>query len=360
MSTRKDLINAIVKNSIKQYGEGSASLMSSKSVTSIVKRTIPTSAPHLDRILAKDIKSRFGVPVGRIVGVSGKEASGKTTLLIMLMKAVQESGGLAILIETEHAFDPNYAEKLGLLLDELILAQPDYLEQALDMIKDFVDMFKEAKDEYYAENSEPWNVPMFIGLDSIAGVPPQAEYEASSFGDEQALGLHARRLSKFFRNISGLIANEQICLVCTNQLKTNTGVRYGNKDTEIGGAALKFHASIRLDIRRKGFIKATKTGDPIGIEMLAKTVKNKVMIPYKSVTVPIIFGEGISYTRSLFNALKEKKILKQSGSIYTLSYTLKEKNYVLTAKGKEKFCEKLKAIADSPRIRRKIEKKLDK
>ena len=308
---RAKLINNIIAKSMKKFEADTTMLLSSKDVTSVVKRTISTGSPDLDRILAKDNMDRFGVPVGRIVGVSGKEASGKTTILSIIMRNVQKIGGVAALIETEHAFDPSYAEKLGVDIDELLISQPRYLEEGLDLVEFFIDMFEEAKLEHLSETKEEWDVPMVIGFDSIAGVPPKAEWESGSYEDEQALGLHARKLSKFFRKISGKISREQICLICTNQLKTDTGVKWGNKDTEIGGKALKFHASLRIDVRQASLIRLTKDGDPIGIEVTAKTVKNKVMLPFKSVTIPILFGVGIDYPTSLFRALLNTKIIKK-------------------------------------------------
>jgi len=360
LKTRNKLIDDIVERSIKEYGEGSTFILSSKNISSIVSKTISTGSPELDRILAKDTNGKYGMPVGRIVGVSGKEASGKTTLLIMLMKATQKIGGVAALIETEHAFDPSYAKKLGLNIDELVLSQPRYLEEGLDMIELFIEMFKKSKEKHIKDGNEKWDVPMFIGFDSIAGIGPKAEYEADSYDNEQALGLHARRLSKFFRNISGKIAKEQICLVCTNQLKTNTGVRFGNKDTEIGGAALKFHASLRLDIRQSGLIKLTKDSDPIGINVAAKTVKNKCMLPYKKIEVPLYFGEGFCYHESLFNVLLLNNIIKKEKNTYILKYKIKDKEHILRVAYGDKFIKELKKLTDSPRIRSIIEKKLDK
>jgi recombination protein RecA len=354
---RAKLIGNIIRNSTKVFGEGSAQLLSSKDIKSIVSKTISTGSPPLDRILARDEHGRYGLPGGRIVGISGKEASGKTTLIIELIKSTQKMGGLAALIETEHAFDPNYAQQLDVNLEELVLFQPDYLEQGLDMVKLLADQFKEAKREYIEKYKKPWNVPMFIGFDSIAGVPPKAEWEADSFEKEQAQGLHARRLSKFFRNISGLISSEEICLACTNQTKTDTRVMYGDKKTEIGGMALKFHASVRLDIYRSDFIRLSKESDPIGIITTVKTVKNKVMIPYKSVMVPIIFGKGIDYARSMFLALKALKKIRGG---FTLKYRLNDELMVVSAKGENAMVEKIRELTEnSPKIRRILERKLD-
>ena len=139
----------------------------------------------------------------------------------------------------------------------------------------------------------------------------------------------------------------------------DTNIKYGSKDTEIGGRALKFHASLRLDIKRSGFIKPTKDGDPIGIETTVKTVKNKTMIPFKQVTIPIIFGEGISYSRSLFEALLNKKIINRNGNTYSLVYTKKGEKITLAETGAEKFIKKLKVLTEKPNIRVKLERKLD-
>lgn len=357
---REVLINDIIKASIKRFGEGSAQLLSSKNIKSIVGVTIPTDAPGLDRILAKGPKNTFGVPGGRITGISGKEASGKTTFIMTLIKNTQQMNGLACLIETEHAFDPLYAKSLGINLEELILFQPDYLEQGLDMVQMIAESFREARKEFVKENNEPWNVPLFIGFDSIAGVPPKAELEADSYENDQAMGLHARRLSKFFRTINGLISREQISLVCTNQTKTDVRKLYGDKSTEMGGAALKFHASVRLDIQKVGFIKEKKDGDPIGIETMVKSIKNKCMVPYKTVKVPIIFGQGISYPRALAEALLQKKIIQKSAASYTLNYKIKGNKFSINGHGIEKFIKELEVALESPLAKKKIERLLDK
>lgn len=338
---RASLIDAMLKTSIKQYGEGATVLLSSDRVGSIVQRAIPSGCPELDKVLAIDVHGVAGWPAGRIIGISGMEASGKTTMCIEAMKSAQRMGGIARMIETEHAFDPSYALKLGLDLDELLISQPDYLEQGLDMINQDCESFKQAKAEHINETGEDWNVPMIIIFDSIAGAPPKAEWEAESYEENQALGLHARTLSKFFRKISKTISTEQICLICTNQLKTDTGVRYGDKSTEIGGKALKFHASIRLDVRRESFIKEgpKETANIIGINTRAKTVKNKTSPPYKTVTIPIIFGKGIDYTLSLFDGLVNANIIKRVKNTYTLEYETKKGSKVING-GRKPFMEK--------------------
>jgi len=353
---RSKLIGNIIKSSAKKYGDDSTVLLSSSKVTSIVKHVISTSSPDLDRILAKDINGNYGLPVGRIVGISGKEASGKTTLAIMIMREVQRMGGIAHIIETENAFDPAYAQKLGLDLGDLLISQPDYLEQALNMIRTDIDMFTEFKAKHTSDTGEDWNVPMVIVLDSIAGVPPKAEWEADSFENDQAMGLHARKLSKFFRTISKSIASEQICLICTNQLKTNTSVRYGNKDAEIGGAALKFHATLRLDIRRIAFLLNGK--EKYGIDTQVMTVKNKVMVPYKTAMVPIVFGEGISYTMSMFRFLQKYGLLEKSGNSYSITFG----KYEISGVGEKRFIERFKKVMndDPERFKAKLERHIDK
>jgi len=255
LSYKNKLTETIIENAVREHGEGAASRLSSSSIKSAVTRTIPTFSPALDRILAKDTSGNYGMPIGRIIGISGQEACGKTTLAIMVMKSIQQMGGIAHLVETENAFDPAYADELGLNLNELIISQPDFLEQGLDIIKSDAKKFSEAKQEYINETGDKWNVPMVIVFDSIAGVSPKDEMDADSFSDNQARALHARILSKFFRVISSIISKEEICLICTNQTKVDTNVKWGSKNAEIGGRALKFHASLRLDLWRSGFIK---------------------------------------------------------------------------------------------------------
>lgn len=325
MRYKSKLTESIINQAVKTHGEGAAALLSSTNIRSAVTKTIPTYSPALDKILAKDKSGNYGMPVGRIIGVSGQEACGKTTFGIMIMKSCQQMGGIAHIVETENAFDPAYAKELGLNLNELIISQPDYLEQGLDIIKADAQKFKEAKEEYIKETGNKWDVPMVILFDSIAGTAPRDEMEAESFNDNQARALHARILSKFFRVISGIISREEICLICTNQTKVDTNVKWGSKNAEIGGRALKFHASLRLDLWKSGFIKETKDGDPIGIETTFKTIKNKVMVPFKQVTVPIVFGIGFDYAMSLFNLLLEQGFISKTKLTYELSFSYKPK-----------------------------------
>jgi recombination protein RecA len=355
---KSKLKEKMLEDAVNKYGEGAILLLSSDSIRSSVSKVIPTYSPELDKILAKDKKGNYGMPVGRIIGISGREACGKTTLSVMIMKSVQKMGGLAHLVETENAFDPAYAEKLGVDLDDLLISQPSYLEQALDIIKDDAENFKIAKQEYMEETGEKWDVPMVIVLDSIAGVPPRVETDANSFEDEQARALHARKLSKFFRVISSIIAQEEICLICTNQTKTDTNVKWGSKATEIGGAALKFHASLRLDLWKSGFLKENKDAEPYGIETTIKTIKNKVMAPFKMVTIPIIFGLGIDYATSLFNLLLEQGFIKKTKLTFELNFSYKPKGKMkkeIRIRGvKKKFMIEFREIVEIKKAQKKL------
>lgn len=349
---RKDLLDAIVEQSNKEYGKGYASSLGSATVLSRVTRAITTGSPQLDRILAKDVDGIYGMPVGRIVGVQGKEASGKTTLLIMLMKGALQLGGIVRFYETELAFDPDYAVECGLDVDSVILSQPDYLEQMLNSIKRDIELFKKARARYEKKYGEPWTAPLLIGVDSIAGTPPKEEYLAGGFDDEQARGLHARRLSKFFRWASGRIARECVCLIMTNQTKTDIKVAYGSRDTAIGGRALRFHASIMLELRRAGYIRPSKDADAVGIDTEIKTSKNKLSPPFKRVVVPIMFGSGIDYKVSLFKMLKSEGVISQKGAYYSMDFMGK----TIREKGEKKFIASLGDFTSKKKLRRKLEK----
>jgi recombination protein RecA len=348
---KKDLLDAIAEQGDKKYGKGYVSRLGSASVISRVVNTIATGSPGLDRVLARDVHRRYGIPVGRVVGVQGKEASGKTTLLIMIMRCVQHMRGIVRLYETEMAFDPEYAERCGVDVSEVIMSQPDYLEQMLNGIKQDIELFRQARIDYEAEYGEPWDVPMLIGVDSIAGTPPKAEYDAGGFEDEQARGLHARRLSKFFRWATKRVAKENVCLIMTNQTKVDINVTYGSKDTAIGGKALRFHASIMLELRKAGYIRPSKDADAVGILTEMKTTKNKCLPPFKKVIVPIMFGDGIDYNRALFMFLKENKALTKKGSYYSIDIMGK----TIREQGEVKFVAALADFTRKKKVRRLLE-----
>lgn len=356
LELRKKMIGKIIKSSNDTYGEGYTNILSSENIRSIVRNTITTGAPSLDAILARDSSGKCGAPVGRIIGISGPEASGKTTLGVALLTQTQRMGGVARLIETEHAFDPSYSKKLGLNIDELLISQPDYLEQALDMILIDIEKFKEAREEYVSETGEEWTIPMTILFDSIAGSPAKAEWEAGSFETNQALGLHARQLSKFFRKIANIVSKENICLICTNQQKTDTKITYGDSSAEIGGKALKFHASIRMKISRREFIYNNQTEKiAIGIRSTIKTVKNKVMPPYKEVIIPIYFNKGINYAESMLDLLIESNMLKKSKNTFEFSRTIGGK-LVEFSGVKAKAKKWITDISESPKLKRHLER----
>ena len=346
-----DLLDAIVS-----AGENTVtSRLSDDSILSRVRFCIPTGSPALDRILAKDADGNYGMPVGRIIGINGKEASGKTTLLITLMKRCQELGGVVRFYETEMAFDPEYAKTCGVNIEEVILTQPDYLEQMLNGILIDVNLFKDMRARYEKKYKEQWDIPMLICVDSIAGSPPKAEYMANDFEKDEAMGLHARKLSKFFRTATKRVATENICLVMTNQTKTDIKVTYGNKDTTIGGRALRFHASIILEMRRAGWIKPTKNAEPIGIMSEVKTSKNKMLIPFRKANVPIIFGKGVEYNMALFEFLLENKIIEKYGSWFELNVG----RVRIREHGQKKFVRTLADFTRKKKIRTMLEELAD-
>lgn len=348
---KKDLFDVIMATGEK-VSKGFTRRLSSKDVISKINTVISTSAPNLDRILACTPDGLYGMPVSRIIGINGKEASGKTTIILMIMKEILRMGGVVRLYETEMAFDPIYATACGVDIDEVLISQPDFFEQMLDSIKDDILAFKNIREEYEADHDTPWPVPMLIAVDSIAGCPPKVEYELGTFEDNQARALHARILSKFFRWATKRVAKENICLIMTNQTKVDTNVTYGSKDTAIGGRALRFHASIMLELKKSGWIKPTKDGKPVGIYTDIKTTKNKVLPPFETATVPIMWGKGIDYERSIFDLLKSRKFIKQAGASYRLEVGKK----TIKAQGQVKFLEQLSVYTNKKKWRKKLER----
>lgn len=275
----------------KAYGKGSVMRLGERPHVDV--DVIPTGSILLDQALGVG-----GYPKGRIVEIYGPESSGKTTLALEAIAQAQLKGGRAAFIDAEHAIDPEYASKLGVDIDELILSQPDSGEQALEIC------------EMLASSG----AIDIIVVDSVAALVPQAELDGV-MSDNQ-VGLQARLMSKGMRKIAGILNKTGTVVIFINQLREKVGVIYGNPETTTGGRALKFYASIRIDIRRAEAIKSGS--DIVGNSAKVKIVKNKVAPPFKSCTIDMIFGQGISRTGELLDLGEEYNLLKKSGNWYEI------------------------------------------
>jgi len=278
-----------LKNIEKTYGKGSVMKLGDRPHVDV--DAIPTGSILLDQALGVG-----GYPKGRIIEIFGPESSGKTTLALHAIAEAQARGGRAAFIDAEHAIDPVYAKKLGVNVDELILSQPDNGEQALEIV------------EMLAKS----NAIDIIVVDSVAALVPQAELDGM-MGDNQ-VGLQARLMSKAMRKIAGVL-NKSLCTVIfINQLREKVGIVYGNPETTSGGRALKFYATVRVDIRRG---EAIKSGDEIiGNSVTVKIVKNKVAPPFKIAKIDLIYGEGFSKTGEVLDLGTEVGLIKKMGSWY--------------------------------------------
>ena len=286
---RDDALEATLKNIEKAYGKGAIMRLGDRPNVSV--DVIPSGSLLIDNILGVG-----GYPKGRIVEIYGPESSGKTTLALSAIAEAQKKGGRAAFVDAEHAIDPEYARALGVDIDELILSQPDSGEQALEIV------------EMLAE-SGAFDI---IVVDSVAALVPQAELDGV-MSDNQ-VGLQARLMSKAMRKIAGILNTHSCTVIFINQLREKVGVIYGNPETTTGGRALKFYASVRIDIRRSEAIK--NGSDIVGNTVNVKIVKNKVAPPFKSCAIDIIFGKGISKQAEVLELGVEKGILKRAGAWY--------------------------------------------
>lgn len=278
----------------KSYGKGAIMKLGDAAIEKV--EVIPTGSITLDMALGVN-----GIPKGRIIEIYGPESSGKTTMAIHMMAQAQKQGGTAVMIDAEHAFDRFYAESLGVDVQNLLIAQPDNGEQALEI----------------ADNLIRSGAVDIVVIDSVAALTPKAEIEGE-MGDSK-MGLHARLMSQALRKLTGTISKTNCTVIFINQLREKIGVMFGNPETTTGGNALKFYASVRLDIRRIGQIKSGDT--VIGNHTRVKVVKNKVAPPFTKAEFDIMYGKGVSRSGELLDLGVEMEVVKKSGSWFSYGDT---------------------------------------
>lgn len=307
----------------KDYGKGVVMKLGDKPI--VHAETISTGSLGLDVALGIS-----GLPKGRIIEIYGPESSGKTTLAIHAIANCQKSGGIAAFIDAEHAFDKSYAEALGVDTDNLLIAQPDNGEMALEI----------------AENLIRSGAVDILVIDSVAALVPRSEIEGE-MGDSK-MGLQARLMSQALRKLTGTIGKTGCCCIFINQLREKIGVMFGNPETTTGGNALKFYASIRLDIRKSGSSIKDKDGNIVGNPIKVKVVKNKLAPPFRVATFDIMFGEGISKTGEIIDLGVECDVIQKSGSWFSYDGTK-------IAQGRESAKQ---FMADNPELALEVENKI--
>src|SRR4249919_1950249 len=308
----------------KQFGKGAIMRLGQKGAIQPID-AISTGAISIDYALGVG-----GVPRGRVIEIFGPESSGKTTLALQVIAEAQKRGGMAAFVDAEHALDASYAQKLGVDIDNLLVSQPDNGEQALEIVDVLI-------------RSNGVDV---VVVDSVAALVPKAEIEGE-MGDAQ-MGLQARLMSQALRKLTGAVSKSKTCLIFINQLREKIGVMFGNPETTTGGRALKFYASVRIDIRR---IASIKDGDVVvGGRTRVKVVKNKVAPPLREAEFDVMYGEGISRTGDLLDLAVEKRIVEKSGAWFAY-------NGERLGQGRENVKQFLK---DTPELFKAIDEKVRK
>ena len=317
---RQKALSLAVDQIEKQFGKGSIMHLAGDNKIDI--ETIPTGSVSLDIALGG------GIPKGRIVEIYGPESSGKTTLTLHVIAELQKSGGTAAFVDAEHALDPAYAKRLGVDIEKLLVSQPDSGEQALEIVETLVRS----------------NAVDIVVIDSVAALVPQAEIEGD-MGDSH-MGLQARLMSQALRKLTSIISRSKCTVIFINQLRMKIGVMFGNPETTTGGNALKFYASVRMDIRRTSQIK---TGEEIiGNRVRVKVVKNKIAPPFRQAEFDIMYNQGISTEGDILDLATEKGIVEKAGAWFSYN----GENF---AQGREAAKQYLK---DNPKVMAELDKKV--